>query len=144
MNKPSVLCEFGEVHDNSIFCKQVNDNCGFVRWCTTAECVKNSDGYKTCVVRTKNMSKQKETKKNIEIIESELIEENKDDLFIEDYCTVLWKKDHSFGIDFLGYGVSFHTKDDNYLDTSFVGNTIKVKYKNIIGSPDFEIHPVYE
>lgn len=151
MSKPSVLCELGTPTDNDILCSISNEICLCRRWCTTSECIKNSEGYKICVVRSENMAKQKEIKNEDilpeiidEIIEEEIILESKNDPYIEEYCPVLWKKDHAFSIDFHNYGISFHTKDDNYLDTSFVGNTIKVKYKNIIGSPDFEIRPVYE
>lgn len=149
MKKPSVLCEYGEVKDNSIFCNRVNSNCVFVRWCTTLECIKNSEGYKTCKARTEVKPEMKEKDrveiktKNIESMEEPTLKIDKND-YIEEYCQIIWKKEHAFAIDFYGYGLSFHTKnDENYFDDFLIGDTIKLKYKGKIGETDFEIHPVY-
>lgn len=142
MNKPSVSCEYGEAKDNSIFCKQVNDRCVFSRWCTTSECLKNSEGYKTCVVRTESMAKPSNNK-NVKISEKKEIEKKINDFIIE-YFPIIWKKDHAFAIEFYGYGISFHVSEDNYLDNYLIGDTMKIKYKGNIGTTDFEIHPIYE
>lgn len=146
MSKPSVLCELGISTDNDILCSILNEICLCRRWCTTCECIKNSEGYINCTVRSENMAKQKEIKdENVlpEIVE-DIILEPENDSYIEEYCLVLWKKDHAFGINFHEDGISFHTKETNYLDISLIKDIIKVKYKGEYGSPSFEIHPIYE
>lgn len=62
----------------------------------------------------------------------------------EEYCPVLWKKIHAFAIDYQGYGISFHTSDEHFLDTSKIKDVIKVNYIGEIGEPSFKIFPVYE
>ena len=151
MNKPSVLCEYGKATETSIFCTRSKENCILVRWCTTCDCLKNSEGYILCKVRNKTMEKIEEKDTIEEEVESSDIETetekfstDKDDSYIEEYCPVIISGDHIFGVDFHGFGISFSVKEENYLDDTLIGETIKVKYKGEIGKPDFEIHPVYE
>jgi hypothetical protein len=64
--------------------------------------------------------------------------------FKEDICEVIWVKPHAFAIIFQGYGISFHTSEEHFLDTTKINKNIKVRYKSEIGKSDFEIFPVYE
>jgi hypothetical protein len=77
-------------------------------------------------------------------VESEEITTNKNDSYIEEYCPVILNKDHIFGVDFHGYGISFSVKEENFLDDTLIGETVKVKYKGKINEKGFEIYPVYE
>lgn len=62
----------------------------------------------------------------------------------EEICKVLWIKEHAFAIDFKGYGISFHVSDGHVLDTEKIGDYIKVKTENEIGSSLFKIYPIYD
>lgn len=93
------------------------------------------------------MGKKKEEIINEEINNNELISEDSDVAnkeFKEEMCLVLWKKSNAFAIDFKGYGISFHVKDNHIFDFDKIGNYIKVRYCEDIGSPLFEIQPIYE
>lgn len=152
MKNPIIVCEFGENIGGSIFCKVSNNICLRTRWCYTNECIRNTDGYTDCKDRDKGMKDKEIIKEkpnytdNTKEIDEELDDimvKKSEDSFVEDYFPVLWKKDHAFAIDFYGYGISFHTKDYSFLDTSLIGDIIKVKYSGKIGEEDFVIHPVY-
>jgi hypothetical protein len=62
----------------------------------------------------------------------------------EDICEVIWVKPHAFAIMFQGYGISFHTNEEHFLDTSKIKDIIKVNYVGEIGNSDFKIFPVYD
>lgn len=80
-----------------------------------------------------------------EVINEEVIElKNNEVKYKEEICPVLWVKDHAFAINFQGYGLSFHVKDNHYIDFEKIKNFVKVNYENEIGNPDFKIHVVYE
>lgn len=141
------ICEYGIPKDNSIFCNELKENCTFIRWCYNQQCVKNTDGYINCKVRSELMSKKDKKNDNINI-ESTPNEEIKLDLdsenFKEEYCHVLWKKTHAFGIEFQNCGISIHVNEKHVLDIDKIKDTIKIKYKGKIGTPSFEYHPVYD
>lgn len=130
---------------NSIFCNILKDNCTFVRWCINEQCIKNTDNYIDCRVRSGNMLK---TKKDIidefesEVIDNSVVENEIE--YKEEICKVLWIKEHAYCVDFQGYALSFHTSNEHMLDIEKIKDTIIIKYIGTIGKIDFKYFPVYE
>ena len=138
----SIICEYGVYHQLDIHhiikCNVINENCAFVRWCSVDQCIKNTDGYINCKVRSEEMSRKIIEQENI--IEStpngKLEEKFK---LKEENCKVIWVKQNSFAVDFKGYGISFD------LDVGKkVNEYIKIQYESEIGKSDFKAYPIYE
>ena len=141
-----MICEYGLIKDdNNIFCNLINDNCTFVRWCYNGQCIKNTDGYINCKVRSKEMSNKLDKNDDIginkdnEVIDDVKKLENDDEKIImpiklkEEICKVLWIKSNKFAVSFYDYGITIDGSINNEKDN------IKVKYEGEIGKSDFKI-----
>jgi len=143
----NLLCENGvHISDgvcHSLKCKVINDNCTFIRWCTSDSCVKMTQLANKCRYRGDTMVKKKEI---VEVITEEIFkEDNTNDLeevinkseIKEEICKVCFIKKNKIMLDFKGYGIEVILRDD--FDKFNIGKFITVNYKSDIGKSDFEV-----
>ena len=139
-------CEYANVKSKFILCEIQNKECVLVRWCVNEQCLKNSDNYKKCRIRSDDVGKKKNKiqEKDI-IVEKEQKEndvENNVDINIDEKkykeikCKVIRVKKDKISISFKGYGVTLKI-DNNPLNIE--DGHIKVKYLSDIGKSDFQI-----
>jgi len=139
------LCENGiHLFDgvcHSLKCNIINDNCTFIRWCVSDNCLKMTPLANKCKYRGE-IVKEKEDNEIVKDVKLIVTEKENSKLILnniikEQVCKVCFIKGNKLMLDFKDYGIEIIL--DNNFDKFKLKNTIKVKYEGEIGNPDFKI-----